>query len=124
MRTPQILTVLILTAGLSGAAAGTALAAERDCADFSSQAEAQAALENDPTDPEYLDANHDGVACEDYDYAAGGQVGTPPTGGVATGDGSTSGSGGGALPFLVGGVGLVAAGGAAVAARRAARGSV
>ena len=48
---------------------------------------------------------------------------TPPAGGVATGDGSTADSDAGVLPFVVGGLGLVAAGGAAVAARRSARGS-
>jgi len=35
-----------------------------DCSDFSSQAEAQAALDNDPSDPHGLDADHDGEACE------------------------------------------------------------
>ncbi len=35
-----------------------------DCSDFSSQAEAQATLENDPSDPHGLDADSDGIACE------------------------------------------------------------
>ncbi len=35
-----------------------------DCADFSSQAEAQATLEDDPSDPHGLDADGDGEACE------------------------------------------------------------
>lgn len=35
-----------------------------DCADFASQAEAQAVFDADPTDPNGLDADGDGVACE------------------------------------------------------------
>ena len=35
-----------------------------DCADFSSQGEAQATLEDDPSDPHGLDADGDGRACE------------------------------------------------------------
>ncbi len=35
-----------------------------DCADFATQAEAQAALAADPSDPNHLDADGDGVACE------------------------------------------------------------
>ncbi len=44
---------------------------DRDCPDFSSQAAAQAQLERDPTDPHRLDADEDGQACEDFDYAGG-----------------------------------------------------
>ena len=36
-----------------------------DCADFDSQAEAQAELESDPSDPNGLDADSDGIACEE-----------------------------------------------------------
>ena len=39
-----------------------------DCDDFSSQAEAQQALRQDPSDPNGLDAEGDGVACETEDY--------------------------------------------------------
>jgi len=35
-----------------------------NCADFASQADAQAVLRADPTDPNRLDADRDGVACE------------------------------------------------------------
>ncbi len=42
---------------------------DRDCADFDSQAEAQAALDDDPSDPERLDADDDGIACESFGYA-------------------------------------------------------
>ncbi len=35
-----------------------------NCADFRSQAEAQAVLRADPSDPNRLDADRDGIACE------------------------------------------------------------
>ncbi len=35
-----------------------------DCADFSSQAAAQSNLDNNPSDPNGLDADNDGIACE------------------------------------------------------------
>lgn len=80
---------------------------DRDCADFDSQAEAQAVLDDDPSDPERLDADDDGEACESFTYAD--EVDTEPAavvteheststvadttpaypvGGVAAGDGS------------------------------------
>src|SRR5215213_574035 len=42
----------------------------RDCSDFRSQAEAQAALRQDPSDPDVLDEDQgqDGIACETYPY--------------------------------------------------------
>lgn len=41
-----------------------------DCADFSSQAEAQAELERDPSDPNVLDRDNDGEACETFDFGS------------------------------------------------------
>lgn len=35
-----------------------------NCPDFASQADAQAVLRADPTDPNKLDADKDGIACE------------------------------------------------------------
>ena len=35
-----------------------------NCADFASQADAQVVLRADPTDPNELDADDDGIACE------------------------------------------------------------
>lgn len=35
-----------------------------NCADFASQADAQAVLRADPSDPNRLDADKDGIACE------------------------------------------------------------
>ena len=46
-------------------------AVDKDCVDFSSQAAAQAELESDTTDAHRLDADGDGQACEDFDYAGG-----------------------------------------------------
>lgn len=44
---------------------------ELDCASFDSQAEAQANLEANPSDPNNLDADDDGEACEVFDYGDG-----------------------------------------------------
>lgn len=52
--------------------AAQAQTGDRDCPDFSSQAEAQAAFDADPSDPERLDADDDGQACEEFDYGSGG----------------------------------------------------
>lgn len=124
MRIRASLAAGVMTTGLLVLSAGPASAAiDLDCGDFPNQAAAQAVLVGEPSDPNGLDADGDGQACEDFDYASSGQVGTPPAGGVATGDGSTASPDSPVLPFLVGGLGLVAAGGAAVAARRSARGN-
>jgi hypothetical protein len=43
-----------------------------DCIDFATEAEAQAALDADPSDPNNLDADDDGFACEDFGLPSGG----------------------------------------------------
>jgi uncharacterized protein YqkB len=60
---------------------------DRDCADFASQADAQAALDAELSDPDHLDADVDGIACEDRFGNAGQQVQVHPSGGVDTGGG-------------------------------------
>ena len=40
---------------------------QRDCSSFGSQQSAQAALERDPSDPNGLDSDGNGRACDDYD---------------------------------------------------------
>ena len=74
--------VLVLVAGFAGRVAyeqATAPAYAQDedptlgedCSDFRSQAEAQAELRRDPSDPNVLDeddGSDDGVACETYPY--------------------------------------------------------
>ena len=89
--------------------------ADRDCPDFPTQQQAQAALESRAGDPERLDGNKDGVACEsefgttgaqsgsagDESGAGDEQVSDVPSGSADAGGGSTAG-----MP-----VGLVTAGG-------------
>ena len=112
---------VLFAAALSFGFTGTANAADRDCPDFASQAEAQAAFDAVPGDPERLDADNDGQACENYSYSAtttsGQQVSTRPVGAVAAGDGSSS-ADSSALPYVLGGLAFAGAGGAALAARR------
>ena len=59
-----ILSMVILTVSAPAALGQQDL----DCDDFSSQAEAQQTLRQDPGDPNGLDAEGDGVACETEDY--------------------------------------------------------
>lgn len=114
----------VLATGILVLCAGPASAAiDLNCDDFPSQADAQVVLDGNPSDPNGLDADGDGQACEEFTYPASGQVATPPVGSVATGDGSTASPDTPVLPFVAGGLGLVAAGAAGLAARRNARGS-
>ncbi len=50
----------------------TPTTSDLDCADFASQAEAQATFNADPSDPNGLDADDDGIACETL--ASGGTM--------------------------------------------------
>jgi hypothetical protein len=124
MRLHRCAVAIVLTAGMSVPLAGTALAApDRNCPDFATQAEAQAVLDADRSDPNRLDDDNDGIACETLSggrSSGGGQVSTNPRGGIAAGDGSAA-ADDAALPYVLGGLSLVAAGGAAYAARRTAR---
>ena len=129
MRLPRAVAVAVLTAAVSLPLTGTASAVDLDCADFPNQAAAQVVLDADPADPNGLDSNGNRVACEAYGYTGvattAGQVAVRPTGGVAAGDGSSAGRAAGTssspLPYVVGGLAFTAAGGAALAARRASR---
>jgi hypothetical protein len=119
---------VLVAASLSVAGSGTAGAADRDCGDFASQAEAQAAFLAVPGDPERLDADDDGTACEDFVYPAvpvaapaPAQVTTQPVGGIAAGDGSAADGDGSLAPYALGGLAFAGAVGAAVAARRSSR---
>lgn len=112
--------------------AGTALAQDRNCDDFATQQEAQAALL--PGDPDGLDRNGDGVACESLPSGAGtstgssatdtatgttdaaAQVAATPVGGVEAGGGPVDGVPIALGALLAGGVGAVAV--RRVAARR------
>ncbi|MGW3999240.1 excalibur calcium-binding domain-containing protein [Amycolatopsis sp. NPDC004772] len=90
----------------------TPLAADKDCSDFQYQEEAQAVLDATPGDPNGLDRDKNGIACETLPHRpkqpatattsttkktttppkkdtkkTGGQVKVKPVGGVATGGG-------------------------------------
>jgi hypothetical protein len=58
---------------------------DRGCSDFSSQSDAQTALDADSKDPDNLDADDDGIACEDRFGTPDKQVQVVPSGGVDTG---------------------------------------
>ncbi|WP_369140988.1 excalibur calcium-binding domain-containing protein [Modestobacter versicolor] len=124
---------VLIGAALSFGFTGTANAADLDCSDFASQAQAQAAYDATPGDPNRLDQDGDGIACETLPGAAGtqsvsedstvlgaSQVSNRPAGSVAAGDGSAA-EGGSVLPYVLGGLAFAGAGGAAVAARRSSR---
>ena len=51
-----------------------AQADQYDCASFGSQEAAQATLDSDPSDPNNLDSDGNGRACDDYPYGTGGSV--------------------------------------------------
>lgn len=72
-------------AAAHGPATAPRSGADRDCPDFATQAEAQAALTSRAGDPERLDADDDGIACEQHFGTEGRQVAVVPRGGVATG---------------------------------------
>ena len=140
MRFRSTITTGALAAALVFPMSGTALAQDLDCSDFATQAEAQAEFDADPSDPNRLDADNDSLACEDLPGGDGTSVGDDaaapapespatedgddqveqqPNGGVEAGDGSASEPAD--LGFVVGGLALTAAAGAAYAARRTAR---
>jgi hypothetical protein len=55
-----------------------------DCESFGSQQSAQAELERDLSDPNDLDPDADGIACEEYDYGGRGG-GSSPTARASSG---------------------------------------
>src|SRR5215212_5742183 len=56
-----------------------AQSSQYDCASFGSQQSAQAELERDPSDPNALDSDGNGRACDDYDYSATTTNATTPS---------------------------------------------
>lgn len=130
--------LVVLTAGSIALLAAPAQAAHGDdlpgfafrCSDFRSQAAAQRYLEARPGDPDGLDRDNDGRACENYDYGSrrsSGEGGRDnpdtPRGGVQAGAGGMAGPTSPALPAagVVLGTALVGAG--VMAARRRATAS-
>ena len=67
-----------------------AYAQDSNCGDFGSQEEAQAELDADPSDPNGLDADDDGEACEDFDFGNGTGDGNENSDDVVSGDQSNS----------------------------------
>ena len=60
--------LILSTAGALAIAAAPAMAADKDCSDFNSWRQAQnfyKAHGGPKRDPDRLDADHDGIACED-----------------------------------------------------------
>ena len=73
------LAVMLLAAGTFAARAAwerapSAFAQDLDCSNFITQEEAQAAYDADPSDPSGLDADSDGIACEEL---SGGGLPSP-----------------------------------------------
>ncbi|HEY3504993.1 MAG TPA: excalibur calcium-binding domain-containing protein [Actinocatenispora sp.] len=66
---------------------GVAHAADLDCKDFKYQEDAQKVYDQDPSDPNGLDRDNDGIACEDNPHRPTADNGTHPAGGVETGAG-------------------------------------
>ncbi|KOX30147.1 hypothetical protein ADK67_10310 [Saccharothrix sp. NRRL B-16348] len=117
----------VLAASATLSIVGGANAQDRDCADFSNQAEAQRFFDSATTNFHRLDADNDGIACEELpapSHVPATRRTQPPVGPIDTGDGSTADDSGaddsGALTLL-GLAGLGAASVTAVAARRRAR---
>jgi hypothetical protein len=69
---------VLATAFSAGVVGPAGAQGDLDCGDFDSQADAQANLEANPSDPNGLDGNDDGEACENYDYSGGSNGGTDP----------------------------------------------
>jgi hypothetical protein len=61
--------------------------ADLNCSDFATQEEAQAVLDSDASDPNGLDADNDGIACEELRDGGGGPPIDPdPEGTTPVGD--------------------------------------
>lgn len=67
----------------SKARAPSPASGDRDCSDFDSQPEAQEVLEDNPNDPNGLDGDYDGVACEEL--PGGGSASASPAAGPSGG---------------------------------------
>ncbi len=75
-----------------------------DCANFATQEEAQAVLDADPSDPYGLDADSDGIACEELsDGASPGPSPDPYRYGTTTPLFESGGPEGGPVPAMPGG---------------------
>ncbi|HVF04172.1 MAG TPA: excalibur calcium-binding domain-containing protein [Frankiaceae bacterium] len=110
---------VLSTAALTAILAGPALAdhgGDVNCPAFDYQEDAQAHMDAHPGDPDRLDADNDGVACENLPRRGGG-TGTVPSGGVDAGRGGAATSRDVAVPAVLLGTGLAVTA-AGVRARR------
>lgn len=107
----------VATSIMAAAPAAGAASGDLDCSDFSTQSQAQGVYDSNPSDPNGLDRDGDGIACE----SAGGSglASTTPQGGVETGAGGTAGVESEAM-FAFGGLALAGAGGIMLYRRRVA----
>ncbi len=62
---------------LASAQLATSLAADLDCGDFQYQEDAQAVLDQDKSDPNHLDDDKDGIACETRPHRPQQNTSTP-----------------------------------------------
>lgn len=67
----RTLTVLLFGVALFAFASTAFAQADQDCADFDTQREAQAHYDADTSDPDRLDADNDGIACESLPSGSG-----------------------------------------------------
>jgi len=103
---------------------GVAAANDLDCEDFTTQPEAQAVYNQNPSDPNGLDRDKDGKACEALPGGALGSAEGPsptPSGGVETGAGGTAEDSPELLVWAVAGGTALVASGAVLARRRSVR---
>lgn len=127
IRTRLLLSLTVLTC-LALPVAPALAQADRDCPDFASQEEAQAVFDADPSDPNRLDRDDDGIACEEPgDSGDGSGPSEPETvqapSRIDTGGGGTADRDGADRTVLAGGIALAGlAALAAVTHRRRARG--
>jgi hypothetical protein len=101
-----------LASGTGEGAQGADSGRDLDCADFATQAEAQAKFDADPTDPNGLDADDDGRACEESGDGGGGNAGKQygKVIKVTVVKGKLPGTGGPPLQFIPWAIALVGAG--------------
>jgi len=112
------------------ASAGSSNGDDLNCSDFSSQQDAQATYVEQDGDPDNLDDDNDGSACDDYSYDdefveedvefVDASVDEYPREGIASGGGSMASGGPSPLPLLLsaGVFALLATGSWALAVRR------
>jgi hypothetical protein len=72
-----LLLAAAITLALSAAPSAFAQTNDQNCVDFPTQAAAQAHLRADPSDPDNLDADDDGLACELFSFGAAEAGGAP-----------------------------------------------